>query len=97
VRFEDLNMNYVRKCMEPVEKVLLKDSKLSKSQVHEIVLVGGSTRIPKVQELLSEFFNDKELNKSIKPDEAVTYGEANKARIEAKNGAENFVYQIKNP
>merc|ERR1711871_1265212 len=72
-RFEDLNMDYFRKCMEPVEKVL-RDSKLSKSQVHEIVLVGGSTRIPKVQDMLSEFFNGKELNKSINPDEAVAYG-----------------------
>jgi L1 cell adhesion molecule like protein len=71
--FEDLNMDYFRKCMEPVEKVL-QDSKLSKSAVHEIVLVGGSTRIPKVQELLSEFFNGKELNTSINPDEAVAYG-----------------------
>jgi heat shock 70kDa protein 1/2/6/8 len=69
-RFEDLNIDYFRKCMEPVEKVL-KDSKLSKAQVHEVVLVGGSTRIPKVQELLSDFFNGKELNKSINPDEAV--------------------------
>eukprot|EP00128_Syssomonas_multiformis_P015065 Colp12_sorted_trinity150504_noHs@30163 len=66
--------------MEPVEKVL-KDSKLSKSQVHEIVLVGGSTRIPKVQELLSEFFNGKELNKSINPDEAVAYGATVQAAI----------------
>jgi heat shock protein 1/8 len=72
-RFEDLNMDYFKKCMEPVEKVL-KDAKFSKSQVDEIVLVGGSTRIPKVQELLSEFFNGKELNKSINPDEAVAYG-----------------------
>merc|ERR1711912_120023 len=72
-RFEDLNMDYFRKCMEPVEKVL-RDSKLSKSQVHEIVLVGGSTRIPKVQDMLSEFFNGKALNKSINPDEAVAYG-----------------------
>jgi len=79
-RFEDLNMDYFRKCMEPVEKVL-KDSKLSKSQVHEIVLVGGSTRIPKVQELLSEFFNGKELNKSINPDEAVAYGATVQAAI----------------
>jgi heat shock protein 1/8 len=71
-RFEDLNMDYFRKCMEPVEKVL-KDSKLSKSQVHEIVLVGGSTRIPKVQEMLSEYFNGKALNKEINPDEAVAY------------------------
>ena len=79
-RFEDLNMDYFRKCMEPVEKVL-RDSKLSKSQVHEIVLVGGSTRIPKVQELLSEFFNGKELNKSINPDEAVAFGATVQAAI----------------
>jgi L1 cell adhesion molecule like protein len=72
-RFEDLNMDYFRKCMEPVEKVL-KDAKISKSAVDEIVLVGGSTRIPKVQELLMEYFNGKELNKSINPDEAVAYG-----------------------
>ena len=79
-RFEDLNMDYFRKCMEPVEKVL-RDSKLSKSQVHEVVLVGGSTRIPKVQELLMEFFNGKELNKSINPDEAVAYGATVQAAI----------------
>jgi heat shock protein 1/8 len=79
-RFEDLNMDYFRKCMDPVEKVL-RDSKLSKSQVHEIVLVGGSTRIPKVQELLMEFFNGKELNKSINPDEAVAYGAAIQAAV----------------
>jgi L1 cell adhesion molecule like protein len=79
-RFEDLNMDYFRKCMEPVEKVL-RDSKLSKSQVHEVVLVGGSTRIPKVQELLSEFFNGKELNKSINPDEAVAFGATVQAAI----------------
>jgi heat shock protein 1/8 len=72
-RFEDLNMDYFRKCMEPVEKVL-KDSSLSKSQIDEIVLVGGSTRIPKVQELLTIFFNGKKLNNSINPDEAVAYG-----------------------
>jgi len=79
-RFEDLNMDYFRKCMEPVEKVL-RDSKLSKSQVHELVLVGGSTRIPKVQDMLSEFFNGKELNKSINPDEAVAYGATVQAAI----------------
>merc|ERR1712000_264321 len=78
--FEDMNMDYFRKCMEPVEKVL-RDSKLSKSQVHEIVLVGGSTRIPKVQEMLSEFFNGKELNKSINPDEAVAFGATVQAAI----------------
>jgi L1 cell adhesion molecule like protein len=79
-RFEDLNMDYFRKCMEPVEKCL-RDSKLSKSAVHEIVLVGGSTRIPKVQELLVEYFNGKELNKSINPDEAVAYGATVQAAI----------------
>jgi len=79
-RFEDLCMHFFRKCMDPVEKCL-KDSKLSKSQVHEIVLVGGSTRIPKVQELLSEFFNGKELNRSINPDEAVAYGATVQAAI----------------
>ena len=57
-------MDIFRACMEPVEKVL-RDAKISKSEVHEIVLVGGSTRIPKIQSLLTEFFNGKELNKSI--------------------------------
>merc|ERR1711916_359655 len=79
-RFEDLNMDYFRKCMEPVEKCL-KDSKRAKSQVHEIVLVGGSTRIPKVQDMLIEFFSGKELNKSINPDEAVAFGATVQAAI----------------
>jgi L1 cell adhesion molecule like protein len=79
-RFEDMNMDYFRKCMDPVEKVL-RDAKLSKSQVHEIVLVGGSTRIPKIQEMLSDYFNGKELNKSINPDEAVAYGATVQAAI----------------
>jgi L1 cell adhesion molecule like protein len=61
--------------MEPVEKSL-RDAKMDKSQIHEIVLVGGSTRIPKVQKLLSDFFSGKELNKTINPDEAVAYGAA---------------------
>ena len=72
-RFEELNMDYFRKTMAPVEKVL-RDAKLSKSQVDEVVLVGGSSRIPKVQQLLQEFFNGKELCQSINPDEAVAYG-----------------------
>jgi L1 cell adhesion molecule like protein len=79
-RFEELNMDLFRGCIEPVEKVL-RDSKLSKAQIHEIVLVGGSTRIPKVQQLLQEYFNGKELNKSINPDEAVAYGAAVQAAI----------------
>mmetsp|Transcript_30343 Transcript_30343/g.28985 ORF Transcript_30343/g.28985 Transcript_30343/m.28985 type:complete len:678 (+) Transcript_30343:69-2102(+) len=79
-KFEDLNMDYFTKCMEPVEKVLA-DSKFTKSDIHEVVLVGGSTRIPKIQELLSELFNGKELNKSINPDEAVAYGATVQAAI----------------
>merc|ERR1711871_1343438 len=79
-RFEDLNMDYFRKCMEPIEKVI-RDAKLSKGAVHEIVLVGGSTRIPKIQTLLSEFFNGKEPCKSINPDEAVAYGATVQAAI----------------
>jgi len=79
-RFEDLNMHYFRKCMEPIEKVI-RDSKLSKGAVHEVVLVGGSTRIPKIQSLLSEFFNGKEACKSINPDEAVAFGATVQAAI----------------
>jgi L1 cell adhesion molecule like protein len=79
-RFEELNIDLFRGCLEPVEKVL-RDSKLGKAQIHEIVLVGGSTRIPKVQQLLQDFFNGKELCKSINPDEAVAYGAAVQAAI----------------
>jgi L1 cell adhesion molecule like protein len=79
-RFEELNQDLFRNTMEPVEKVL-RDSKIDKSQVHDIVLVGGSTRIPKVQKLVSDFFNGKEPNKSINPDEAVAYGAAVQAAI----------------
>merc|ERR1711959_680972 len=79
-RFEDLCGDLFRNCLEPVEKVL-KDAGVSKSEVDEVVLVGGSTRIPKVQQLISEFFNGKELNKSINPDEAVAYGAAVQANI----------------
>merc|ERR1712054_244093 len=79
-RFEDLCGDLFRNCLIPVEKVL-NDSKTSKSDVDEVVLVGGSTRIPKVQQLLSEFFNGKELNKSINPDEAVAYGAAVQAHV----------------
>jgi heat shock protein 1/8 len=79
-KFEDMNMDYFRKCQEPVEKVL-RDSGISKGQVHEVVLVGGSTRIPKIQQMLSEFFNGKEACKSINPDEAVAYGATVQAAI----------------
>ncbi|KAL9641733.1 hypothetical protein ABK040_007410 [Willaertia magna] len=74
-KFEQLNMDLFRNCFEPVKKVL-QDSGLDKSQIDEVVLVGGSTRVPKVQEMLREFFNGKELCKSINPDEAVAYGAA---------------------
>jgi len=79
-RFEELNADLFRKCMEPVERVI-KDAKMDKSMVQEIVLVGGSTRIPRIQQMLSEYFNGKELNKSINPDEAVAYGAAVQAAI----------------
>ncbi|KAJ1429208.1 Heat shock protein 70 family [Sesbania bispinosa] len=84
-RFEELNMDLFRRCMEPVEKCL-RDSKIDKSQVHDVVLVGGSTRIPKVQQLLQDFFNGKELCKSINPDEAVAYGAAVQAAILSGEG-----------
>ena len=86
-RFEELCMDLFRKCMDPVEKCL-RDSKMDKSSVHEVVLVGGSTRIPKVQQLLSDFFNGKELCKSINPDEAVAYGAAVQAAILSGEGNE---------
>lgn len=79
-RFEELCADLFRSTIDPVEKVL-RDSKLDKSQVDEIVLVGGSTRIPKVQKLVSDFFNGKQPNKSINPDEAVAYGAAVQAAI----------------
>ena len=86
-RFEELNTDLFNKCMDPVEKCM-RDAKMDKSQVHEIVLVGGSTRIPKVQTLLTNFFNGKELCKSINPDEAVAYGAAVQAAILSGEGNE---------
>jgi len=79
-RFEELCQDLFRSTIDPVEKVL-RDSKIDKSAVDEIVLVGGSTRIPKVQKLVSDYFNGKEPNKSINPDEAVAYGAAVQAAI----------------
>merc|ERR1712130_976984 len=79
-RFEELCSDLFRGTLEPVEKAL-RDAKMDKSSIDDIVLVGGSTRIPKVQKLLSDFFNGKELNKSINPDEAVAYGAAVQAAI----------------
>merc|ERR1739849_34065 len=79
-RFEELCSDLFKGTLEPVEKAL-RDAKMDKSSIDEIVLVGGSTRIPKIQKMLSEFFNGKELNKSINPDEAVAYGAAVQAAI----------------
>lgn len=79
-RFEDLCGDLFRGTLEPVEKVL-RDAKVDKSSVHEIVMVGGSTRIPKVSELISNFFNGKEPCRSINPDEAVAYGAAVQAQV----------------
>jgi heat shock 70kDa protein 1/2/6/8 len=74
-KFEELCMNLFNKCMRHVDYVL-KDSGFFKAQIHEIILVGGSSRIPKVQQMLSDFFYGKTLNRSINPDEAVAYGAA---------------------
>ncbi|XP_018017214.1 heat shock 70 kDa protein cognate 4 [Hyalella azteca] len=79
-RFEELCSDLFRGTLDPVEKAL-RDAKMDKGNIHEIVLVGGSTRIPKIQKLLQDFFNGKELNKSINPDEAVAYGAAVQAAI----------------
>ncbi|KAK2945387.1 putative Heat shock cognate 70 kDa protein 1 [Blattamonas nauphoetae] len=79
-KFDQLCDSQFRKCMEPLERALV-DSKVDKSQISEIVLVGGSSRIPRVQELIRERFNGKELNKTINPDEAVAYGAAVQAAI----------------
>ena len=79
-RFEEMNGDLFRSTLEPVEKAL-RDAKFDKSKIHDIVLVGGSTRIPKIQKLLQDFFSGKELNKSINPDEAVAYGAAVQAAI----------------
>jgi len=88
-RFEELCSDLFRGCLEPVEKVL-RDAKMDKSSVHEVVLVGGSTRIPKIQKLLSDFFNGKELCKSINQDEAVAYGAAVQAAILSGDKSESI-------
>jgi len=79
-RFEELCSDLFKGTLEPVEKAM-RDAKMDKSSIHDIVLVGGSTRIPKIQKLLQDFFNGKELNKSINPDEAVAYGATVQAAI----------------
>jgi L1 cell adhesion molecule like protein len=79
-RFEELCQDLFRSTLQPVDRVL-SDAKIDKSKVHEIVLVGGSTRIPRIQKLITDYFNGKEPNKSINPDEAVAYGAAVQAAI----------------
>ncbi|XP_022089350.1 heat shock 70 kDa protein IV-like [Acanthaster planci] len=79
-RFEELCADLFRQCLNPVERALV-DAKLDKHLINEVVLVGGSTRIPKIQKLLQDFLNGKELNRSINPDEAVAYGAAVQAAI----------------
>merc|ERR1719230_691443 len=79
-KFENLCLEDFRKCMDPVRKVL-EDAKVSKSEVHDVVLVGGSTRIPKIRSMLSTFFNGKELSQEINPDEAVAFGAAVQAGV----------------
>lgn len=87
-RFEELCSDLFRGTLEPVEKAL-RDAKMDKAQIHDLVLVGGSTRIPKVQKLLQDFFNGRDLNKSINPDEAVAYGAAVQAAILMGDKSEN--------
>ena len=88
-RFEEMSSDLFRASIEPVEQAL-KDSKLDKGSIHEVVLVGGSTRIPKIQELLSNYFGGKTLNKSINPDEAVAYGAAVQGNILSGNKSESL-------
>merc|ERR1711935_733082 len=85
-RFEELNMDYFRNSMGPVEKCL-RDSGIDKRNVHEVVMVGGSTRIPKVRSMIQEFFNGKEPNRTINPDEAVAFGAAVQAAILTGEGS----------
>lgn len=87
--FENICGDLFRGCLKPVDQVI-RDSKIAKSEIHDIVLVGGSTRIPKIQQLLSEYFNGKELNKSINPDEAVAYGAAVQAAVISGESSEEL-------
>jgi len=86
-RFEELNNDLFRKTMGPVKKAM-EDAGLEKSQIHEIVLVGGSTRIPKVQQLLRDYFDGKEPNKGVNPDEAVAFGAAVQGSILSGEGGD---------
>ena len=90
-RFEELNADLFQKTLKPVERVL-KDASVSKAEVDEIILVGGSTRIPKVQQLISEYFDGKEPNKGINPDEAVAFGASVQGGIlSGEGGVEDLI------
>ncbi|KAG5366994.1 78 kDa glucose-regulated protein-like protein [Yarrowia sp. B02] len=96
-KFEELNIDLFKRTLKPVEQVL-KDSGVKKEDVHDIVLVGGSTRIPKVQELLEKFFDGKKASKGINPDEAVAYGAAVQAGVlSGEDGVEDIVLLDVNP
>ncbi|KAJ3226164.1 ATPase with role in protein import into the ER [Chytriomyces hyalinus] len=96
-KFEELNVDLFKKTLKPVEKVL-KDAGIGKNEIHEIVLVGGSTRIPKVVQLLEDFFNGKKASKGINPDEAVAYGAAVQGGIlSGENTLGNLVLLDVNP
>ncbi|KAH9299465.1 hypothetical protein KI387_031147, partial [Taxus chinensis] len=92
-RFEELNADYFQKCMEIVKKCL-EDVKFSKEQIEDIVLVGGSSRIPKLQELLGEFFSCEKLSKTVDPDEAVAYGAAVTAAVLNKDDMDFVVMDV---
>merc|ERR1711962_1343041 len=89
-RFEEINNDLFKNTLGPVKQVM-KDSGLKKTQIDEIVLVGGSTRIPKVQQLIKDFFNGKEPNRGINPDEAVAYGAAVQAGILSGEGGQDLL------
>jgi endoplasmic reticulum chaperone BiP len=96
-KFEELNMDLFKKTLKPVEQVL-KDAKVKKADIEDIVLVGGSTRIPKVQSMIEEFFGGKQASKGINPDEAVAYGAAVQAGVlSGEKGTEDIVLMDVNP
>merc|ERR1712223_350491 len=97
-KFEELNMDLFRSTMKPVQKVM-EDADMQKKDIDEIVLVGGSTRIPKIQQLVKEYFNGKEPSRGINPDEAVAYGAAVQAGVlsDAQEGLNDIVLLDVNP
>lgn len=92
-KFEQLCDDLFRRCITPLETVL-RDAKMSKSDIHEVVMVGGTSRIPKVRQLVSEFFNGKKLNDSVNPDEAVAYGAAVQAHILTGGGKDDITSEM---